>query len=95
MGLIENILVGVVHLAFVATDVLFMVILLKIVHDRWQIPLIEPILTAVKPAMSVVLNWFASLVLRATGKSYPEKTLLVLLIISLLFMRLLVVSITG
>jgi hypothetical protein len=39
MGLIENILVGVVHLACVATDVLFILMLLKVVHDRWQIPL--------------------------------------------------------
>lgn len=95
MGLIENILVGVVHLAFVATDVLFMVMLFKVVHDRWQIPSIEPILTAMNPVMNIVLNWFAALVLKATGKSYPEKTLLILLIISLLVMRFLVVSITG
>ncbi|HML73145.1 MAG TPA: hypothetical protein PKB02_01490 [Anaerohalosphaeraceae bacterium] len=93
MGLIENILVGVVHLAFVAADVLFMVMLLKVVHDRWQIPLIEPILTAMKPVMNVVLNWFAVLVLKATGKSYPEKTLLILLIISLMVIRFLITGV--
>jgi len=95
MGLIENILIGVVHLAFVAADVLFLVILLKIIHDYWQIPWIEPILTAVKPAMSVVLNWFAAIVLRVIGKSYPEETLLVLLIICLLVVRFLIVGIAG
>ena len=95
MGLIENMLISVVHLAFVAADVLLMVVVLKIIYDRWQIPWMEPILTAVKPVISVVLNWFASLVLRATGKSYHDKTLLILLIICLLLMRFLVVSITG
>jgi chromate transport protein ChrA len=95
MGLIENILISVIHIVFVAADVLFLVMLLKIVHDRWQIPWIEPILTAVKPAMSVVLNMFQSLVLRATGKSYPEKTLFILLILCLLIMRFLIISIAG
>ena len=95
MGLIENMLISVVHLAFVVTDVLLMVLVLKVIYDRWQIPWMEPILTAVKPAMNAVLNWFASLVLRATGKSYHDKTLLILLIICLLLMRFLVVSITG
>jgi chromate transport protein ChrA len=94
MGLIGNILAVVVHLAVVATDVLFMVILLKIVHDRWRIAWIEPILTAVQPAMSVVLNRFASLVLRTTGKSYPEKTLVVLLIICLLVVRMIIINVT-
>lgn len=92
MGLIENIIVGVVHLAFVAMDVMFMVVLLKIVHDRWHIPWIEPILTTVRPAMSVIMNGFASMVLKATGKSYPEKTLLALLIICLLIMRMIIIS---
>ena len=92
MGLIENILIGVIHLAIVAADVLFLVILLKIIHNHWQIPWIEPILTAVKPAMSVVLNWFAAMLLRVTGKSYPEKTLLVLLIICLLVMRMIIID---
>jgi hypothetical protein len=95
MGLIENILIGILHLAFAAVDVLFLLVLLKIVHDRWRVAWIEPILTAVQPAMSVALNRFASLILRITGESYLEKTLLVLLIICLLVMRFLVVRITG
>ena len=93
MGLIENILIGVIHLVFVAADVLFLVMLLKIVHDRWQIPWIEPILTAVKPAMSVVLNWFAATVLRVTGTSYSEKSSLILLLICLCVIRILISSV--
>ena len=95
MGLIENMLISVVHLAFVAADVLLMVVVLKIVHNRWRIAWIEPILMAVRPVMGIIMNGFAVLVLRATGKSYHEKTLLILLIICLLLMRFLVVSITG
>ncbi|HBG28996.1 MAG: hypothetical protein A2Y10_14760 [Planctomycetes bacterium GWF2_41_51] len=93
MMLIENLLIGVIHIAFAAIDVLFLVILLKVIYDRWQIAWIEPILTAIRPMMSVVMNRFAALVLKATGKSYPEKTWLVLLIICLLVIRFLIVSI--
>jgi hypothetical protein len=69
--------------------------ILEIVHNRWRIAWIEPILMAVRPMMGIIMNGFAVLVLKATGKSYPKKTLLILLIISLLLMRFLVVSITG
>ena len=93
MGLIENILIGVIHLVFVAADVFFLMMLLKIMHDRWRIPWIEPILTAVKPAMSIVLNWFTATVLRVTGKSYSEKTSLILLLICLCVIRILISSV--
>jgi chromate transport protein ChrA len=92
MELIENLSIIVVNLTFVAADMLFLMILLKIAHDRWQIPCIEPILTAVRPLMGAIMNWFASVVLKATGKSYPEKTLLVLLIISLLVVRMIIME---
>jgi chromate transport protein ChrA len=93
MGLIYNILIGVIHLLFVVMDIFFVMIAAKIIYDRWRIPWIEPILTAVKPAMSVVLNMFQSLVLRATGKSYSEKTSLILLLICLCVIRILISSV--
>ena len=95
MGLLENILLSIVHLALCITDVLFILIVLKIVHDRWQIPWMEPILMAVRPLMSAVLNWFHPLILKLTGKSYPERTLLFLLAICLTILRFLVVSLFG
>jgi len=94
MGLIENLLIVVVNLAFVAADMLLLMMLLKIVHDRRRVSCLEPILTAVRPLMSVVLNWFASVVMKVTGKAYPEKTLLALLVICMLVLRFLVISIT-
>ena len=93
MGLIYNILIGVVHLLFVVMDIFFVMIAAKIIYDRWQISWIEPILTAFKPAMSVVLNWFAAMVLRVTGKSYSEKTLFILLLICLCVLRILLTSV--
>ena len=95
MGLISNILISVVHLALCVADVLFVIIVLQIVHNRWQIHWMEPILTAVRPLMSALLNWFHPLILRVTGKSYSERTLLVLLVICLSVIRFLVVSIFG
>jgi len=95
MGLLQNLLIIIVHLTLVAADVILIMTILKIVHNRWRVAWIEPIMMAVRPMMSIIMNGFAVLVLRTTGKSYPEKTLLILLIISLLLMRFLVVSITG
>jgi hypothetical protein len=95
MGLSENLLISVVHLTLCITDLLFIVIVLKIVHDRRQIHWMEPILMAVRPLMSVVLNWFHPLVLRVTGKSYTERALLFLMITCLLVLRFLIVSIFG
>ena len=92
MGLIEHILIGLVRLALVVTDILFLMLILQIVHDRWQLAWLEPIFTAAKPVMSVILNWFASVVLKVTGKSYPERTLSVLLIICLTVMRVLIIG---
>ncbi len=92
MGLMENILISFVHLTLCIMDILFIVIILKIVHNRWQIRWMGPILTAVRPLMSTVLNWLHSLILRITGKSYSERTLLVLLTICLTIVRFLVVS---
>ncbi|MHB9068807.1 MAG: hypothetical protein ACYC54_00395 [Sedimentisphaerales bacterium] len=67
--------------------------ILKVVHNRWRIAWIEPILMAVRPMMGIIMNGFATLVLNVTGQSYPEKTLLALLIISLLVMRFLITGI--
>lgn len=92
MGLIEHILIGLAHLALVAADILFLMLILQIVHDRWQLAWLEPIFIATKPVMSVVLNYFASLVLNVTGKSCPERTLSVLLIICLAVMRFLIIG---
>jgi hypothetical protein len=93
MGLICNILIGVVHLIFVVMDIFFVVIAAKIIYARWRIPWIEPILTAFKPAMSIVLNWFAAMVLKVTGKSYSEKTLFILLLICLCVIRILLTTV--
>lgn len=93
MGLMQNLLIIIVHLTFVAADVILMMAILKIVHNRWRIAWIEPILMAVRPVMGIIMNGFAALVLKATGKSYPEKTLLILLIISLLVIRFLITGV--
>lgn len=95
MGLLENLLISIVHITLIATDILFMILFLKIVNDRWQITWAQPILTAVRPATSAILDWFHSLVLRVSGRTYTEKTLIVLLMIFLMIIRILVVSIAG
>ena len=92
MGLIENILISIIHLLLCITDMLFILIVLKIVHDRWQVRWMEPILVAVRPIISAVLNWFRPLVLKVTGRYFPERILLVMLAVCLTILRLLIVS---
>lgn len=95
MGLLENLLISIVHITLITTDILFMILFLKIVEDRWQITWAKPFLIVVRPAMSTVLDWFHSLVLRVIGQSYTEKTLMVLLMIFLMIIRILVTSIVS
>lgn len=95
MGLIVNILLSIVHLILCITDIMFILIVLKIVHDRWQIRWMEPILVAVRPITSAVLNWFHPLVRKVTGRSFPERIHLVVLVICLTIFRFLLVIIFG
>ena len=93
MGLIDNIIISLVHIILIATDMLFIVMVLKIVYDRWEISWIKPILTAAKPVTEPVLDWFYSLTLRITGRSFQENTLLPIMMICLMVLRFVVVSI--
>ena len=95
MGLIENILLSIVHLTLCLMDVLFILIVLKIVHDRWQVRWMEPVLIAVRPIISAVLNWFRPLVLKVTGRYFPERIMMVVLSICLTILRFLIVSLLS
>ena len=87
MGLIGNILISVIHLALVAIDVLLLMILLKIIYERWQILCLKPIVNSTKPLLTNILIRTQKLALTATGRSYSEKTLLVFFALFIWFLR--------
>ncbi|MCK4913916.1 MAG: hypothetical protein KAS69_04895 [Planctomycetes bacterium] len=92
MGLIHNLLVGIIHLVFVAMDILVIMVLVKVVYDRWQIEFLKHIANAIEPVINTVTTSAGKLAMTITGKSYPQKTLLVLLLFSMWIIRLIISS---
>ena len=92
MGLIENILLSIVHLTLCFMDMLFIVILIKIVYDRWHIHWLEPIAKAVGPIINSILRWLRSLIFRIIGKSYQDNVLLIIVVLSLTVIRSLITN---
>lgn len=92
MGLFHNIFLGVFHLLFTAIDLLFVLVFLKILYEHRRISCMEPIITAVDPLVYLVLNKFERFLYRITGKSYPQKTILILFVFFLLVFRLIAIG---
>jgi len=92
MGLIYNILIGLVHLLFVVFDIIFVMILTRFIYLRWGPYRLKQIADAIEPLMSLVLWYFQRLTSGITGKKYAEKTQLALLIICLSVIRIMTAS---
>ena len=90
MGLIHNILIGIVHLIFVGMDILVMMILLKVIYDRWHFVWLKPFANIVEPAIKSITSPLYAWLSKTTGKSYTEKTLLILFILFLSLVRLII-----
>ena len=88
MGLISNLLVGIVHLVFVAMDVFLLMVILKVIYSQWELPWLKQIIKAIEPLMNFTLNYFERIVVGITGRRYSEKTLWLLVILCLLLVRL-------
>ena len=92
MGLIYNILIGVVHLLFVVMDIFFVMIAAKIIYDRWRPYVLKQTVIAIEPLIALVLNYAKEVSVKITGRAYSEKTLLLLIIICLSVIRLIAIS---
>lgn len=90
MGLIGNILVGVVNLAFVAIDLLIIIVLLKQIHDRWQPNFLKQIIVAFDPVIGSIVSQTRLWAEKITGKTHSEKTLLMLIVFCMTFFRFVV-----
>ncbi|MCD4831701.1 MAG: hypothetical protein K8R02_07855 [Anaerohalosphaeraceae bacterium] len=88
MGLINDLLVGIIHLIFVAMDVLMMMIIVKIAYQRWKFEWFRSINNAVEPVINSIINYLDKWSIKITGKKYSEKTLLIFLILCLWLIRI-------
>ena len=92
MGLTHNLLTGIFHLVFVATDFLFWAVVLKVIYDRWHFTWLKKITDTIDPLLTHLTATVRTLTLRLTANHYSEKVLLLILLISLLFIRLTIAS---
>ena len=86
MGLIQNILLSLVHLLFVVFDLHLLMILVKVVYNRWQLVWLEKVSDAIEPVMDLLINFFQKMTISITGKTYSKSksTVLVFIILSVL-----------
>ena len=91
MGLLTNLVLGLVHLTLVAADVLFLLLLARMLGYRWQ----PPWLLAVNATGKPVVDWFTGRIERGLdhlGLKAPfERTVLLLGMLALSTARILVV----
>ena len=92
MGLINSLLICLIHLAFVVFDIVFLLMLLKVVNDRWRPSWLSQTMKTIEPIIILVLDSFQRLIGKMTGKSCPEKTRIVLLIVCLWIIRSVIIS---
>ncbi len=90
MGLITNILIGITHLTFVAMDILMAMVLIKAIYCRWRMKWLEPIVNAIEPLIIQLTNMAQKISVRVTGRTYPERTLLILIVVFMCFFRILI-----
>jgi len=64
MGLLTNMVLGLVHLFLVAVDILFVLLLATMLSYRWQAPWLTAINAAGKPAV----DWLTGQIERSLGR---------------------------
>jgi len=90
MGLLTNLFISIVNLVFISMDILLLMILAKIVYQKWKPSWLKQPVDITEPLISYVLGYFQRLVLRITGKTYSGRTSLNLLAFCLWITRLIV-----
>ena len=83
MGLIHNLLMCAIHLVFVGMDILMTMILITVVYKRWRPGWLKQINNTVEQLILPVMAFVYRVVKRITGKSLPEKYLVLVIIASL------------
>jgi len=93
MGLITNLLLAVIHLAFAVMDIITIIILVDAIYSRHGYQWLEPMAKAIKPALDAILNWLDSLIFNALDTHYGRRALLIMLLIAMIIIRLVIAGI--
>jgi len=93
--LINSLLISVIHLTLVFLDMLFLVVFLKAVYERWHPRLLKPVDVAIKPATDVIRDTAQKIFTRFYGKSYTGRNLLGWIMLALFVIRTLIVVIVN
>lgn len=92
MNIIGNLITGIIHLAFAAMDLLMLMILIKVIYNRWHPAWLRPIAATVEPAITAAATSVNRLAVKLTGKAYSRKASLIMLIVGLWVIRFVIVS---
>jgi hypothetical protein len=92
MGLLRNLIISVLNLAFVATDILFLFVIVRMACYRWNIPWLR----AIDSAGKGLLDWFAiftrRIVSHFTNRYFSQKSLLIIGMTAIIFIRFFLVA---
>lgn len=88
MGILNHLLISIIHLLFVVIDILILMILLKLSSYHWNSHTIKPLISCCNPILSECLAHFRKICLSFLGKAYPEKTSLILMALCLWIFRI-------
>ena len=92
MIIVSHLILGLLHLSFTAMDLLMVMILIKVSHDRWHPSWLKPFAKMVAPALESITHPLSTWLTQKTGKVYSEKSRLLLLVFGLSLVRLVICS---
>ena len=95
MGLIPYLLRSIIHLIFVAMDLVVLILLIKTFYDRWHFNWLGPLANALEPAAKTIITSFSGQLSKLTSKTYTDKTLVILLVLCLWVLRSLVITLLA
>ena len=93
MGLMTNILLAVIHLAFAVMDIITIIILVDAIYSRHEYQWLEPMAKSAKPILDAIVNWFDSLLYGFTATHYGRRTLLIMLITAMIIIKFVIAGI--
>ncbi len=82
MSVFSYLLLSFIQLAFMVMDCLVVMILVKVLYDHWHFVWLKPFAELAGPPVRAITDSVGTWLQNKTGKSYPPKTLLTLLVLS-------------
>ncbi len=95
MGLLMNLVLGVVHLFLVAVDILFLLLFAAMLGYRWQPPWLTAINSAGKPAVDWITGHTERVLDHFTKKPPCERMVLFIGMLGLSFLRVFVAALLA